>query len=59
MNLSSHLDQLRQKHEALKVKIRDEERRPGNDHLEIVAMKRRKLHLKERIERLSTAGVAH
>ena len=53
MTLSSHLDQLREKHETLKVKIREEERRPGPDHLEIVAMKREKLHVKEEISRLS------
>ena len=59
MSVSSHLDQLRQKHEALKVRIREEERRPGVDHLEIVALKREKLLLKEQIERLSTAATAH
>ena len=59
MSVSSHLDQLRHKHESLKVKIREEERRPSVNHLEITAMKREKLHLKEEIERLSTATVAH
>ena len=53
MSVSSHLDQLRQKHEALKVRIKGEERRPGVDHLEITAMKREKLHIKEEIERLA------
>ncbi|MEM6664581.1 MAG: DUF465 domain-containing protein [Pseudomonadota bacterium] len=53
MNLSSHLDQLRSKHEALKTKIKEEERRPGVDHLEIAAMKRKKLQVKEEISRLS------
>ena len=59
MSVSSHLDQLRQKHEALKVRIREEERRPGVDHLEITALKREKLHIKEQIERLSHAAPAH
>lgn len=59
MSVSSHLDQLRLKHEALKVRIREEERRPGTDHLTITALKREKLHLKEEIERLSTAVAAH
>ena len=53
MTLSSHLDHLRQKHESLKAKIREEERRPSTDHLDIVAMKREKLHVKEEISRLS------
>ena len=59
MSVSSHLDQLRQKHESLKVRIREEERRPAVNHLEITAMKREKLHIKEEIERLSTTAVAH
>lgn len=53
MSMSTHLDQLRQKHEALKVKIKEEERHPGANDLEIRAMKREKLHLKEAIQRLS------
>ncbi|MEM7188817.1 MAG: YdcH family protein [Pseudomonadota bacterium] len=53
MNLSSHLDQLRTKHQTLKTRIKEEERRPGVDHLEIAAMKREKLHVKEEIARLS------
>lgn len=53
MNVSSHLDQLRMKHEALDVQIRDHERRPGADSLEITALKREKLHLKEEIQKLT------
>lgn len=53
MNLGSHLDQLRERHQALKVKIKEEEQHPGVDHLEIQALKREKLHLKEEIEKLS------
>lgn len=56
MNVASHLDQLRQKHEALKARIKEEERRPGVDHLEITALKREKLHIKEEIERLSATA---
>ena len=52
MAVSSHLNQLRAKHEALKVRIREEERRPGADHLAVVQLKREKLHLKEEIHRL-------
>ena len=54
MALASHLDTLKSKHEALKVKIKDEERRPSADRLEIATLKRRKLHLKEEIERLAS-----
>lgn len=59
MSVSSHLDQLRQKHEALKARIREEERRPGINHLEITALKREKLLIKEQIERVSSAAAAH
>jgi len=54
MSLSSHLEQLREKHEALSRKIEEEQRRPGSDDLVITAMKRQKLLLKEEITRLST-----
>jgi hypothetical protein len=54
MTVSSHLSQLRQKHEALSRKIEDEQQRPGSDDLQINAMKRQKLLLKEEITRLST-----
>lgn len=53
MDVSSHLDQLRSKHRTLKDRIRDEERRPGVDNLQISALKKEKLHLKEEIEKLS------
>ncbi len=53
MSVSTHLDQLREKHEALKIRIKAEERRPGVDSLEISALKRKKLLVKEEIERLA------
>ena len=53
MSATSHLDHLRQKHQALKLKIQEEQRHPSADDLELTALKREKLHLKEEIERLS------
>lgn len=53
MTLATHLDQLKQKHQALKVRIKQEEQSPSADHLNIAAMKREKLAMKEQIERLS------
>ncbi|MEM9060409.1 MAG: DUF465 domain-containing protein [Pseudomonadota bacterium] len=52
MDVSPHLETLRSKHAALESKIRDEERRPSSDSLEVASLKRRKLQLKEEIERL-------
>ena len=53
MSVQSHLDTLRQKHQGLEAKIREEERRPGADNVHIRTLKREKLHLKEEIERLA------
>ena len=52
MDMSSHLDQLREKHEVLDEEIKAVERRPGADHLEIALLKKRKLKLKEQITRI-------
>lgn len=54
MSLSSHLQQLREKHEALSRQIEEEQKHPGSDDLVITSMKRQKLLLKEEITRLST-----
>lgn len=58
MSVSSHLDQLRHKHEMLEERVREAERRPGSDHVEITALKREKLQIKEEIERLSHTATA-
>jgi hypothetical protein len=55
MSLSSHISQLRQKHEAIERKIQEAVRSPGSDDLEITALKRQKLQLKEEIARLGGA----
>jgi hypothetical protein len=54
MSDPSHLIQLRQKHEALSKKIENEQLRPGSDDLQVTALKRQKLLLKEEIIRLAT-----
>lgn len=53
MTLSSHLDELRRKHQTLSTKIEQEQRHPSADDLELRDLKRKKLHLKEQIERLA------
>ncbi len=53
MSASSHLSQLRQKHQALSDKIVDEQQRLSSDDLPISAMKRQKLLLKEEITKLA------
>ncbi len=61
MSVSSHLDQLRMKHDSLKQKIKEEQRSPGSNDLDIKAMKLDKLHIKEEIARLTrdTEPAAH
>lgn len=54
MTLSSHLTELRKKHQALSDIIEAEQRNPGSDDLSIRQLKVKKLHLKEEIERLSS-----
>lgn len=54
MTLSSHLTELRKRHQALSEMIEAEQRYPGSDDLSIKQLKVKKLHLKEEIERLSS-----
>jgi len=53
MNLDAHLEELRKKHEALSVKVEEAQAALGSDDLDIVAMKKEKLRLKEEIQRLT------
>lgn len=57
MTLSSHLVELRKKHQALSERIESEQLKPGSDDLSIKQMKVKKLHLKEEIERLSSQAL--
>lgn len=53
MTLSSHLSELRKKHQALSETIEAEQRSPSSDDIAIKQLKVKKLHLKEEIERLA------
>ena len=53
MNQSSHVQELRKKHENLSEKVEAAQRHPSIDALELVAMKKQKLKLKEEISRLT------
>ena len=54
MSLSSHLVELKKKHETLSNEVEVAQRAPSTDGLHIAEMKRQKLKLKEEIERLSS-----
>ena len=53
MNLDAHLNELRKKHEALSDKVEKAQASLATNDLDIVAMKKEKLRLKEEIERLT------
>lgn len=53
MSLSSHLQELKKKHQHLSENVEVMQRNPGSDDLEIARLKKQKLHLKEEISRLS------
>lgn len=53
MSLTSHLQELRRRHEALSVEVEEAQRHPATDALRIADLKKQKLKLKEEIHRLS------
>lgn len=53
MSLSSHLSELRKKHESLSDKINFEQNSPGSDDLTVAALKKTKLQLKDEIARIA------
>ncbi len=53
MSLASHVETLKRKHEQLELRITETERHPGVDHVEIAALKRQKLRVKDEIEKHS------
>lgn len=52
MSVESHLAELERRHEALKREILEAQAHPGFDELEVTALKRRKLHIKDEIAKL-------
>lgn len=54
MTVSSHLQELRRKHEALSVKVEQEQRSPASDDLKVTELKRQKMRLKEEMSRIAS-----
>ena len=52
MSMQSHLSELAKKHQALEEQINDCLTHPAVDDLKVVELKRRKLQVKDEIERL-------
>ncbi len=57
MSLSSHLEELKKKHQTLSDAVEAAQRAPSVDDLTIADMKKQKLKLKEEINRLSSETV--
>ena len=53
MSLSSHLQELKKKHQTLSTAVEEMQRSPGVDDLHVAALKKQKLRIKEEITRLS------
>jgi len=58
MSMQSHLAELEKKHQALEQEINDWLTHPAVDDLKIVELKRKKLLVKDEIERLRQNGNA-
>ena len=56
MSLETHLSQLARKHEALERELHDALQSPSVDDLHIAELKRKKLHLKDEMNRLRHEG---
>lgn len=49
MTISSHVSELKRKHDALSQRVEEAQRSPGSDDLTVVELKKQKLRLKEEI----------
>jgi hypothetical protein len=54
MSLSSHLQELKKKHQTLSDHVEVMQRAPSVDDLELAKLKKKKLQIKEEITRLAT-----
>ena len=54
MSLQARIDSLKTRHEALEMRILDEDNRPRPNDAELIRLKGEKLRLKDEMERLST-----
>lgn len=59
MSLDAHLVELKKRHGLLEQKIEDATAHPSSSVLEISALKKKKLSLKDEIARLSIESMSH
>lgn len=58
MSMHSHLAELEKKHQALEAELNECLTHPATDDLKIVELKRKKLQVKDEIERLKRSDAA-
>ncbi len=56
MSIESHLAELNRRHAALERELQDAQSHPSIDTILLTALKRRKLQVKEQIDRISAAS---
>jgi hypothetical protein len=59
MTTEGHIEQLERRHRELDRRIEDEMSHPSHDDLYVSALKRKKLEIKDELQRLQTAQPAH
>lgn len=59
MSLTSHIEELKRKHHELDREIAEAIARPSTDGIEVTRLKRRKLALKDAIEKLGSHSTTH
>jgi len=59
MSLASHLDELKRRHGDIEREIDEALLHPSVDDLEIVQLKRRKLAIKDEIEKIKVMQTTH
>lgn len=59
MSMESHLEELNKRHSNLEKQIKDAGMHPSQNPLEVAALKRKKLQLKDQIHRLSVGELTH
>lgn len=59
MSIESHLQQLEKKHTALEIELADAILHPSIDDLQLAEIKRRKLVLKDEMEKLRGGQTTH
>lgn len=59
MSVESHLAELERRHEALKREIVEVQSHPGFDEIQVSALKKRKLQIKDEIARLRQTETLH